>query len=456
VRWLLSLRALSIVTYAGGNSCLSPAERPHAVFGRAVAGFPIGHVDEPAKALDEVCYRFSFLFFFFLFTFFLFFVVVCQRRSVAFVFACFRFFFFSFSFFLLAQCKRRVELRTFSGSKLVAETLPPGEWSLWLPPCFAEFINPRTSAARVRELSDTVVQLPVALLSLLSSFHLPTPHHLTFGALETASTAPHSCINVSKYCVDFFSCNNAHCGCGGQPRGGMLSSSDRALLCFPLSLPLLAGQSPEHLHYVDYERCVRLARRTEHTQLQQRVLVDEQPVMSARDALYVADFCCPTGVAKTVVRERRLLLPTSVCSFSGGFFFCCCAARSSVPPHSFFHFNLRARLSLAQTSAVELAAVPHEQLRLLAQQCCVGVKELREALLHQATVTINRANAGRRRRVNPQQLTTDMSAADIHQQCTAEFLRAWLQQRDGSVRTSGLNKAQLVEAAARCLRNTAM
>jgi hypothetical protein len=25
------------------------------VFGRAVAGFPIGHVDEPDKALAEVC-----------------------------------------------------------------------------------------------------------------------------------------------------------------------------------------------------------------------------------------------------------------------------------------------------------------------------------------------------------------------------------------------------------------
>lgn len=62
VRWLLSLRALSIVTYAGGNSCLSPAERPHAVFGRAVAGSPIGFVDEPESALAEVGSRFFFVF----------------------------------------------------------------------------------------------------------------------------------------------------------------------------------------------------------------------------------------------------------------------------------------------------------------------------------------------------------------------------------------------------------
>jgi hypothetical protein len=107
---------------------------------------------------------------------------------------------------------------------------------------------------------------------------------------------------------------------------------------------------------------------------------------------------------------------------------------------------------LAQASAVELAAVPHEQLRELALQCCVPSKELRDAVLHSATVAVNRANAGRRRRANPQQLTAEMSAADIAQQCTASYLRAWLSENNAGFRVSGMRKAQLVEAVVRCLR----
>lgn len=99
--------------------------------------------------------------------------------------------------------------------------------------------------------------------------------------------------------------------------------------------------------------------------------------------------------------------------------------------------------------------MPHDQLYSLARQSCVSTTDLRDAILHHASVTVNRANAGRRRRVNPEQLTAAMSASDIHKQCTAEFLREWLTQRDASVRTSGLKKAQLVEAVMRCLRNIA-
>jgi hypothetical protein len=106
--------------------------------------------------------------------------------------------------------------------------------------------------------------------------------------------------------------------------------------------------------------------------------------------------------------------------------------------HSFFFFFFFfffcfirpcALLVPAQTNAVELAAVPHEQLRLLALQCCISIKELREALLHHATVTVNRSNAGRRRRANPQQLAAAMSAAEVQDKCTAEYLRKWRRAR---------------------------
>jgi hypothetical protein len=350
----------------------------------------------------------------------------------------------------------------------VAEVLPPGEWSLWLPRCFAEFVSPATPAARVRELASTHVELPAALLSLLSSLNLPTPRRVTFGALEAAATAPHSCVGVSKYCVDLFSCSSEHCGCGGQPRGGALSDAERGLFFSPLSLPLLAGQSSENLHYVDYERCVRLARGNEYTQLQQRVEVEQQQLRSARDALYVADACCPTVFAKALVRERRLQLQKGVrVCLLFWFFFVLLVSFDYAPvdrhthththTHALTHTHTRTHnSSRAQTNAVELAAVPHAQLRCLALQCCVSVSDMRDAVLHHATVAINRGNAGRRRRANPQQLSAAMSAADVHRQCTGEFLRAWLLQHNAGLRTSGWKKAQLVEAVVRCLRADAV
>jgi hypothetical protein len=67
-----------------------------------------------------------------------------------------------------------------------------------------------------------------------------------------------------------------------------------------------------------------------------------------------------------------------------------------------------------------------------------SVKVMRNAILHHATVAVNRTNADGRRRANPEQLTAAMSAADmLHSR-----VRAWLLQHNPNLRTRGLKKAQ--------------
>lgn len=264
VRWLFGLRALTVCTYAGGNSCLSPAERPHAAFGRAVAGNPIGHLDDAAAALGEV--------------------------------------------------QRRVTQRTFSGHPMRVSCLLPGEASNWLPACFAEFVSPHTNAQRIRELSSTVVVLPEALVRLCALVGVTVPQlPLTFAQLERAASVAAGCVSAGKYCVDFIACGNtAACfGCG-IPRGGALTAEERLLFVWPVAKDLVsprtAFDNTVEAHFLDFSECLMAdlsapvhlptahANKVEHTQC------------SLRSLFAQVDCCCPSVVAKAAVAERKAAL----------------------------------------------------------------------------------------------------------------------------------------------------
>jgi hypothetical protein len=146
-------------------------------------------------------------------------------------------------------------------------------------------------------------------------------------------------------------------------------------------------------------------------------VVQSAHVRTAAALLAHVDACCPSVVAKAVVRERRAAA-------------------------------VAARRDAEQCSAAALAGLAAADVQALATRCCLSVGDMHAELLHQATVLVNRAAGGSRRRTSVP--SAGMSRAQIGNECTADALRTWLAGEGvlSAAATRRLGKAALVDAVA--------
>jgi len=202
VRYLLSLRFISVCSYAPGDSAFDPAERPHAALSYALSGSPIGFAQPGQEALA------------------------------------------------LHATKERIGDARFCGREIKSSILLPGQYLEYLPENVVAFLSPSISAAEKRRISSLPIILPPRLLEVRRRVCPTSPAlpQITFGGLLDCSTR---CSSVSRFCVDLVSCG-CPC-CGGIPRGGVLDENQRrALLLWPV--PSLANEG----HYLTYAECMSL------------------------------------------------------------------------------------------------------------------------------------------------------------------------------------------------------
>ena len=244
--YLLGFASVTVCSFAAGCSRYNPVEHVHAVINQALGVAPLGHADDHSAAMEAV-----------------------QTRLVG---------------------------QTFSGAPVDLTAMPLDRLRSWLPFEFVELCNPSTAKVRLDELRKLPFQLTPLLLQLRTSFtltnHLPP---ITLGQLEMAGTNLHV---FSRYATHFISDGSEVCG--GSPRGGMLTNSERLLLhCAPIpccatKMPQLA---PAFLAGVDAQR---LRGEGDHY----RTFAELQALLREDEAVSVPTVRLQDGAV--VLQERRL------------------------------------------------------------------------------------------------------------------------------------------------------
>mmetsp|Transcript_2878 Transcript_2878/g.9359 ORF Transcript_2878/g.9359 Transcript_2878/m.9359 type:complete len:699 (-) Transcript_2878:667-2763(-) len=204
VQFLFRFSSLSVVTFAGGDSARDPVERLHSSATRPLSGWPI----DPDGKLTE-------------------------NQAID-------------------ATMKRMDGITFSGLPVHHHPMHVGEYLEFVPVGLREFASGSTSAARTRELHETVVVLPPRLLTLLSSLGLDPPKAFTFGDLADYGLMNRkNCAVHSQHSLDFAPCDGDCCA-KAAPRGALLTRDQRiGLFRFPVPFTACSKLSADNRAKVD-------------------------------------------------------------------------------------------------------------------------------------------------------------------------------------------------------------